>query len=184
MNAIFQKRISSLPQGADMEKFTLQIKSLLNEKLELYKTLNRIVKEEREYIIKMDTAALWRSTEEKKKIASNIESLRGNIMKCLGEKSGRKDETGNPFSLSYLIRTLPVSKETRNELKQVKLVIENEKNELARVALENKKYVREYLCVIDDIMSVVVDNSRQAQYNFSGVMPGTKNTNRLIHAQV
>jgi FlgN protein len=167
-----------------MEKFTLQMKSLLNEKLELYKALNRIVKKEREFIIKMDTAALWRSTEEKKKIALNIESLRRDILKCLEEKSGRKDETANPFSLSYLIRILPVSKETRIELKQVKLAIENEKNELARVALENKKYVQEYLGVIDDIMSAVVDNSRQAQYGFSGAMPGTKNINRLIHAQV
>ncbi|MFA5905114.1 MAG: flagellar export chaperone FlgN [Desulfobacula sp.] len=167
-----------------MEKFTLEMKEFFNRKLELYKELNRIVKKERDSIIKMDTAALWKSSEEKKKIALSIESVRGKILKSLEEKSGRKDETINPFSLSYLVRTIPVSKDMRIELRKIKFAIENEKNELTRVALENKKYVQEYLCFIDDIMSVVVDNSRHAQYNFSGTMPGVKNINRLIHAQV
>lgn len=173
-----------MAQGADMEKFTLQMKSLVNEKLELYKALNKIVRAERDSIMKMDVSALWKTSEEKKKIASKIEAIKENIMRCLEEKSGREGMNAKTFSLSYFIRRLPASGEIKTEFRQIKLAIENEKNELTRVALENKQFVQEYLLAIDDIMSVVVDNSSQAQYNFSGAMPGSKNTNCLIHAQV
>ena len=167
-----------------MENFTPDIEDMLNEKFALYKQLNALLKEEREFIVNIDVDSLWKSSEQKRKITQKIQGLREKILYHLEEKFGTNDMDIRSFSVSYLIRTIPMPKKLKTRLGKIKLAIENEKNELAQVAAENKKYVQEYLSVIDDIMSVAVDNSSQAQYNLSGTMPGTKNSNCFIHAQV
>lgn len=167
-----------------MEHFTPDIEDLLNEKLALYKKLNTLLKEEREFIVNMDIDSLWKSAERKNKIARDIQGLREKILYHLEEKFGSNDMDIRSFSISYLIRTLPVSKELKTKFRQIKLAIENEKAELGQVASDNKKYVNEYLLVIDDIMAVAVDNSKHSQYDVSGTLPGTKTLNRLIHARV
>ena len=166
-----------------MENFTPDIEDMLDEKLGLYKQLNAILTQEREFIVNIDVNSLWKSSEQKKKIAQKIQGLREKILYLLEEKFGTNDMDIRSFSVSYLIRTIPVPKDLKIKLGKIKIAIENEKNELVQKASDNKKYVQEYLLVIDDIMSVAVDNSKQAQYDLSGAMPGTKNPNCLIHAE-
>ncbi|MCD4722830.1 MAG: flagellar export chaperone FlgN [Desulfobacula sp.] len=167
-----------------MENFTPDIEDMLNEKLDLYKQLNAQLKQERKFIVDIDVDSLWKSSEKKKKITKEIQALRGKILYHLDEMFCTNDMDIRSFSVSYLIRTIPAPKELKTKFRKIKLAIENEKKELAQVALENKKYVTEYLSVIDDVMSIAVDNSKQAQYDLSGAMPGSKNPNCLIHAEV
>ncbi|MBU1340932.1 MAG: flagellar protein FlgN [Proteobacteria bacterium] len=167
-----------------MENFTSDIEYLLDEKLALYKQLNVLLKEERKFIVTMDVDSLWKSSDKKRKIVQKIQALREKILYQLEDKFGVNDMDIRSFSVSYLIRTIPISKELKTKFRQIKLALEKEKDELTQTAFDNKKYVTQYLGVIDDIMSVVVDNSRQAHYNHSGVMPNTKTSNCLIHAEV
>ncbi|MCP3874238.1 MAG: flagellar protein FlgN [Desulfobacteraceae bacterium] len=167
-----------------MEKITSDIKDLLNEKLGLYKQLNALLKEEREFIVNIDIGALWKSAEKKKKISGKIYLVREKILHFLEEKYSFSDMDIKSFSVSYLIRTLPLPNYLKAIFRKIKLSIEEQKDELTQVAFENKKYVGEYLSVIDEVMSVVVDNSSRVQYNQTGVMPGTKAQNCLLHAEV
>ena len=167
-----------------MEDFTLDIENMLEKKLVLYKQLNGLLKEEREFIVNIDIDSLWKTAELKKKTAAKIQDLKENIFLYLKTRFNLNDISITSFSISYLIRTIHLPESFKIKLKKIKLAIENEKNELAQVAFENKKYVQEYLCIIDDVMSVAVENSRHAQYDLSGTMPGTPNSNHLIHAQV
>ncbi|MCD4720738.1 MAG: flagellar protein FlgN [Desulfobacula sp.] len=167
-----------------MENFTPDIEDMLNEKLGLYKQLNALLREEREFIVTIDVDSLWKSSEQKRKITQKIQGVREKILYHLEEKFGTNDMDIRSFSVSYLIRTIPVPKEVKIKFRQIKLAIENEKNELVQVAFENKKYVQEYLLVIDDVMSVAVDNSEYAQYSHTGIKPNTKTSNCLIYAEV
>ncbi|NOX34973.1 MAG: hypothetical protein GXP56_14805 [Deltaproteobacteria bacterium] len=167
-----------------MENFTPGIEDMLDEKLSLYRKLNVLLKEEREFIVNIDVPSLWKSSEKKKEITKKIQKLREKILYHIEDRFGTNDMDIRSFSISYLIRTIPVPKELKIKFAKIKLAIANEKDELAQVAIDNKKYVTQYLMVIDDIMSVAVDNSKQAQYDLSGTLPGTKSTNCLIHAKV
>jgi len=150
----------------------------------LYQQLNILLKEERGFIIKIDVDSFWKRSEQKRKITQEIQELREKILYYLEGKFGVNDMDVSSFSVSHLIRIIPAHKELKIKLGKIKLAIENEKNELAQVAFENKKYVQEYLLVIDDVMSVAVDNSKQAHYDVSGVVSEAKNSNCLIHAEV
>ncbi len=167
-----------------MENFTAAIEKMLNEKLSLYRQMNDLLKEEREFIANIDVDSLWKSAEQKKQIGRDIEKIRYDILSCLTEKLGFSDMDIRSFSVSHLIRTLPISNENKKRFRQMKLAIEAEKNELQQAAQDNKKYVREYLLVIDDIMSVAVDRPDQAQYSYGGIMSNAKASNCLIHAEV
>lgn len=167
-----------------MEKFTPEIEKKLNEKLFLYRELNDLLKEERDFIVKIDVDSLWKTAQEKRRISDRIQAIREEILSCMERQMGVENLDIHSFSLSMLIRTLPVSNDQKMRFRQIKLAIDAEKDELKQAAQDNKRYVREYLVVIDDIMAVAVDNSNQAQYSHTGVMPTTKSSNRLIHAEV
>ncbi len=167
-----------------MENFTSDIENMLNEKLALYKQLNALLKEERNFIVNIDVDSLWKSAEQKKKITEDIHAVRERILFTLEERYGVNDMDVRSFSVSYLIRTIPVPTSVKAVFRKIKLSIDEQKDELTQVALENKKYVGEYLSVIDDVMSVFVDNSHRSQYSSAGSMPDSKAPNCLIHAEV
>lgn len=167
-----------------MEKFTPELEKLLEEKLGLYKDLNRILSQERDYILNINVDALWKTSEKKKKTANKIQALRARIMQYFENRFSSQGMNNKTFSLSYLVRILPIKNEQKTGLRTLKLAIENEKNEVSRLADENKSFVREYLGVIDDIMSVAVNNSMNSHYDLSGTLPSRRKANSLIHAQV
>ena len=58
-----------------MENFTPDIEDMLNEKFALYKQLNALLKEEREFIVNIDVDSLWKSSEKKRKITQKIQGV-------------------------------------------------------------------------------------------------------------
>jgi hypothetical protein len=167
-----------------MENFTRDIETLLTRKLSLYHRFNLLLEEEKQFIINMDVESLWQSAETKKKIANEIIEVRAELLKISTKVNGKAEMTTQGFSLNYFIRTLFLEPEKKSVLRKLKLSIEREKDTISAKAKENRSYVREYLGVIDDIMSVFADNSNRSQYSRSGNMPDTKTANCLIHAQV
>mgnify|MGYP001551693201 FL=1 len=167
-----------------MEKITAKIKVLLEEKLSLFAQMNQLLVHERELILKMDVDALWKTMNEKKNLSEMILKTRQAILEAASEKGRLQDIRLETFSLSYLLREMPLEKTDKKILQQLKTTIETEKLALQNAALENKRYINEYLLVIDDIMAAVLDNSKLAQYNQAGSVPDRDTSNCLIRAEV
>jgi hypothetical protein len=167
-----------------MEEFTANIEYMLNEKLSLYRQMNDLLRQEREYIVNIDVDALWKTSHEKGALSDQIHELRQSILNDFETHLGITEMTETAFSLAHLIRILPIEPELKKRFRQIKLAIDQEKDQLAQSAKDNKIYVQEYLMVIDDIMAVVADNSKESQYSKTGHMPNAKASNSLIHAEV
>lgn len=167
-----------------MENITHRLAYMLKKKLSIYRELNELLVKEREAIVNIDVDALWQNAGIKKTLAKKIQELRQEILTFLEAQSGVSDMDTRTFSLSYLLRTLPVAAENISELREIKLEIDHEKDLLTQTAFENKKYVNEYMSVIDEIMAVAADNSAQSQYTQGGRVTNSKAANCLIHAKV
>ena len=167
-----------------MEKFTAEIEGLLNHKLSLYREVNDLLRQERDYIVGIDVDSLWKSADKKKQLVEEIQAIREAILTAVRDQAGIQGLDEKTFSLSYLMRIIPLSSEAKKRLGQIKLAIDTEKEELKQSAKDNQRYVTEYLTVIDDIMSVAVAGNNQAQYGQTGRMPADRNPSGLIHAEV
>lgn len=167
-----------------MEKFADRIEQLLEEKLSLYKKLQRILEMEKTYVVDMDLDSLWITISKKKSLVLSIEYIRQKII-CLFDEiySGLKIDAQS-FSLSYVINVLNVSSEKKAELKQIHLAINTCKKEITRQALDNKNFTNEYLTIIDGIFSTVLDTADKKGYNNSGTVLKKDGKNRLINAEV
>lgn len=167
-----------------MEKITPEIEKCFYEKLDLYQQLNQLLTEERQAIVNIDVETLWKNSDIKKNLAEKIQTIRRKLLDMVRNAYGINDMDIRSFSMSYFIRTIPLPQDEKKRLRKIKLTIENEKDQLTQSAIDNKKYVNEYLFVIDEIMSAAVDNSGNAQYTNNGRVPGSKTERCLIHAEV
>ena len=183
-NNSLDKRLFLLTGGFYMEKIACDIAQMLNEKLALYKKLNAILQREKDCIVNIDIDALWKISGEKKKIVLKIHGLKEKIIDYIKQEPAIKDPDAGKFGLSYLLRSLALSSDARKQLRQIKLCLDLEKNELSRAADDNKQYVRESLSVIDDIMSVFAGDAENPRYRNTGTMPDSRVSNCLIHAKV
>jgi len=179
-----------------METFAYNIEKLLQKKLKIYSELASLMEAETGYIVKMDVNSLWRASTRKKELASEIERLRNSIIFLLSEKQIDHGamEVRN-FDVSHLISILPLSSRNKAELEMVKIAIEGKKNEIRQTASSNRKYIQEYLGVIDGVISTITGNVKQHSYgrrgvsvsttpsSFYGTRYGRSASNRLISAQ-
>ncbi len=167
-----------------MEKITPKIESCFYEKLDLYQRLNQLLTNERQAIVNIDVETLWKNSDKKKDMAEKIQTIRRKLLDLVHKAYGVNDMDTRSFSMSYFIRTIPLPQDEKQRLRRIKLAIDKEKNQLAQAAIDNKKYVNEYLSVIDEIMAAAVDSSANAQYTNHGTVPGSKTQRCLIHAEV
>jgi hypothetical protein len=167
-----------------MEKITLAIEKCLYEKLELYRQLNQLLIDERQAIVDINVDALWKNAQIKRELTDNIHAIREELLTLARRTCGMTDMEAGSFSMTYYLRSILLPPDEKQQLRKLKLAIEEEKNQLAQAAADNKKYVNEYLSVIDEIMAAAADNSGNAQYTNKGSLPGSKAQRCLIHAEV
>ena len=167
-----------------MEKIAYEIQDLLQEKLSCYRQLCLVLEKEKEAIGAIDLDTLWGTTKEKNEMAARIEGLRTRILSILEGSFLDMGMDVNTFSLAFLVNSLPLSDRTKSGLRKIKREIDNAKDQVIRQAKANQVQVRKYLSVADDIMSVVADNSSQAQYTGAGIVSGKKKNNCLFRAEV
>jgi len=167
-----------------MEKFTEKITGLLQDKLSLYQDLRNVIESEKKYVVEMDVESLWTAVEQKKQLVSAIEQLIETILARFKEQLYQIDMDTGSFQMSKLIDALPLPLRAKSELKKIGLSIDACKNEISLMAIENKRYITEYLTVIDGIFSTVVSTTVKKQYSPSGhIIPG-KETHHLFDAEV
>ncbi len=167
-----------------MEKFIHKLENLFQKKLSLYKKLKHIFEQERKYIVDMDVDSLWKVTERKKQLALEIEKIREEVLSLLEEKKIPLNKGNNGFSIFKSINSLPFSVKIKSDLKKVKVQLDITKEELAVLALENKRYVNEYLSVINGIFATITESENNESYTKAGITSKGNNKKHLIRAQV
>ena len=167
-----------------MEKFAYKIEQLLQEKLSLYEKLQNILEEEKTNVVDMDVDSLWVTVSRKKALALSIEDIKQKIIGLFDEIYSGLNIEAKSFSLSYIIKIMNVSPEKKDELRKIKLAITACKREIGRQATENKKFINEYLAIIDGVFSTVVNATDKKQYGNSGIVLKNDGRNRLINTEV
>ncbi len=167
-----------------MEKFTEKITQMLQDKLSLYQELRTVLDSEKKYVVEMDVDGLWAVTERKKQLVSTIETLIKNILAQLKSQLYQIDMDADSFQVSKIINALPLSLKIKSELKKIGFSINDCKNEISLMAIENKRYITEYLTVIDGVFSTVVNITGKKQYSYSGHILAGKEKHHFIDSEV
>jgi hypothetical protein len=167
-----------------MEKFACEMEKLLEEKLALYKELKKIVAQEKNHIVDMNVDSLWKMTDRKKQLASEIVQIREQILFVLEEKKILLEMDANTFSLSRIINCLPVCVKTKSEFIKIKIRIEIVKQALSGLASENKRYTNEYLSVIRGIVATITDAGNKEAYTRAGKVLTEGSRNKLLRVEV
>ncbi len=153
-----------------MEKLASQIEKILQTKLLLFQDLIEVFAEEKECIINMDIESLWVVIARKKELGGKILEAREEILSLLSENSIAINMENSSFSLTHIINILPVIQKTKSDLRKIKLSIDSTKDEIAKLAPENSRYVNEYMTVIDDIVGTIVETAKETEYNKAGAV--------------
>ncbi len=152
-----------------MDKMTCtKIKDVLNQKHNLYIDLAKVLEAEQKAITDMDVNFLWNASSMKKKIAAGIESLRGGLLAFLDETGIDHGISLGSFSMSRLLKILPVDPIDLAELEKIIIDLNGIKENVQRLARYNRRYIQEYLSIIDGVMTTITGAARQEQYGEAG----------------
>lgn len=152
-----------------METFAYNIENLLQKKLGIYSELTSLLEAETGYIVKMDVNSLWAASTRKKELASDIEKLRHSIIFLLDDKQIDHGMDMRTFDLDRLVKILPLASRIKADIEMIKIAIDGKKNEIRQLASSNRRYINEYLGVIDGVLSTITGNSSQQSYAKRGV---------------
>ncbi|MBF0390610.1 MAG: flagellar export chaperone FlgN [Desulfamplus sp.] len=153
--------------------FAYNIEKLLQKKLAVYNELTALLESEKNYIVKMDVNSLWSASTRKKELASDIERVRNSIIFLLNEQNIEHGMDSKSFDVAALIKALPISDKERANLEMLKIAIEGKKGELRQLASLNKKYIQDYLGVIDGVISTITGGAKQQSYGRRGLSVST-----------
>ncbi|WDP87260.1 MAG: hypothetical protein HUN05_20785 [Desulfobacter sp.] len=167
-----------------MEKIADDMSGLLNETLGFYKELKVLLEAEKKYITDMDVQKLWDSTDRKKQIVESIESMIARILDRVKTYVSDFEMDVRSFRVREVVAVLPLKMRIKSGLKTIGLKIDGLKHEIGLMANENKRYILEYLSVIDGVFSTIKQRPDQDQYSSYGHILSSNETTRLINAEV
>ena len=169
--------------GDDMEKFTDQIQSLLQEKLACYGQLKSFLEEDLKAILAMDVDSLWCISKKKNKAVRQIESVRCKILDLLNDQGIVHSMDSISFRLSMVGDFFLGNMELAG-VEAMVIAINTQKDEIQTLARANNDYISEHLKVIGDMMLTIVKINDQDHYGVSGRISENKESNHFIRAQV
>jgi uncharacterized protein YoxC len=169
---------------ANMEKIAGDMSGLLHETLDLYQELKHLLETEKKYITDMDVEKLWTSTDKKKQIVGSIESLVNKILDRVKNYVSHFQMDVRSFRVREVVSALPLKMKIKSQLKQIGSRIDAVKQEISLLAHENKRYIVEYLSVIDGIFNTIKKKPDQDQYSQYGRILPSNETTRLFNAEV
>lgn len=167
-----------------MEKIAGDMSGLLQETLGLYQDLKSVLVTEKSYIENMDVKQLWVSTDQKKKLVQSIEEIVSKILSQAKLYATHFDMTVKDFTVRDVVSVLPLRMKIKSQLKALGARIDACKNEISLLAYENKRFIVQYLSVIDGIFSTIHKANGQNQYSHTGQIYSPGETTRLINAEV
>ncbi len=167
-----------------MENFAHKLENLFEEKFLLYKMLNLAVEQEKNYIVDMDVDSLWKMTDRKNQLASEIVQIRNQILCLLKDNKVLPNMELKSFNLVDIITGLPFPSKMKSGLKKIKTDLDIVKRDLESLASENRRYTNEYLSVINGIFTTIISSENREQYTNSGLISKDNEAKSLIRAEV
>lgn len=170
-----------------MENITGMVSSVLNKQKGLYQELSVLLADEKEYIVNMDVSGLWQSAERKKELVVSIEGLSLSLIDQFEENKPRENQSGEqtkPLQIFELINRLPCPVNIKSELKKTWQTIKMIKDEIAVISRENRRFINDYLSVIQDVFSTVSNPGHEKNYSQTGQVYSAGNSRRLLSAKV
>lgn len=153
--------------------FAYNIEKVLQKKLAIYTELTSLLESETDYIVKMDVNSLWSVSTRKKELASDIERVRNSIIFLLDEQQIDHGMDMRTFNLEKIIKLLPLSAKEKASLEMIKISIEGKRNQIRQIASSNRKYIQDYLGVIDGVISTITGGSKNQSYGRRGLSVST-----------
>ena len=167
-----------------MEKFAADMSGLLQETLERYRELKVLLETEKKYVTDMDVQSLWTSTERKKALARAIEDLIRRILGRAKNYTAHSKMDVRSFRVGDVVSDLPLKMEMKSKFKSLGLEIDTIKREIDLLARENKRYIHQYLSVIDGIFATINQRPNENHYSKQGQILAPNEPRRLLHAEV
>ncbi|MBW1698327.1 MAG: flagellar export chaperone FlgN [Deltaproteobacteria bacterium] len=158
------------------------IETLFHEKILLYRDLLETLKQEKESIFKIDVDALWRISDKKQRIASEIEGVRRKILDQLAKASIPHGMDVTTFQVGKILSVLPDTLSQR--LRKAHVTLVSLKNEVQNRLEENKGYVGEYLSVLDELIGIITDAGTPKPVYGKNRCPEALTTNLFLHKEV
>jgi flagellar biosynthesis/type III secretory pathway chaperone len=167
-----------------MEKIAGDMSGLLQETLDLYQDLKIVLVTEKQYIKQMDVKSLWDSTDQKKKLVRSIENVISKILNRAKQYAAHFEMSVQNFMVRDVVSALPLRMKVKSRLKSLGARIDACKKEISLLAYENKRYLVEYLSVIDGIFNTIRQSSGMDQYRQNGQVYSPGESTRIINAEV
>ncbi len=167
-----------------MKAFGLTIETLFHEKILLYGDLLDVLEQEKKSITEIDIEGLWGISEKKQQIASKIEDIRKKIIHTLKDASPSHgmDVDEDQFEISRILSVVP--SEIAERLKKVHVTLISLKNNIQVLLSENKRFVGEYLNVLDDLIGIITDSGSPGEIYGKDRCSGRLNSQLLLHREV
>jgi FlgN protein len=167
-----------------MEKFAYTLEDMFQKMLLLYKELKEILIQETKHIVDMDVDSLWKITDGKNQLASEIDQLRVEIFSLLEENHIPLNQGQKNFGMSQIINSLPFQPGMKSGLKKIKIELDIVKEELTGLVSGNKHYITENLSVISGVFATITGSDTEPQYGKTGMVLKNQTGKSLIRAEV
>ena len=161
-----------------MESSASRIATLINDKIFLFQDLVEILKDEKKSILDIDVDSLWAFSEKKQGIASKIENIRKEILEILKGDRINHGMDMKSFSLTKVLDLLP--NDVKENLSKANVSIILLKKEVNCLATENKKYIQEYLGVMDELIGTISNVSDPSPVYGKNKYPGQKKSSSFM----
>ena len=160
----------------------VKIETLFHDKILLYNDLLEVLDWEKKSILNLDVDALWKISDQKKKLSIKIEAVRQSILNVLTDASIPHDMDLVSFQTSKVLGMMP--EPIRERLGKAHVTLVSLKNEIRGRLEENKRFVGEYLDVLDELIGIITGNGSTGPIYGRRPHPEKFNTNLLLHKAV
>ena len=159
-----------------------RIEALFHEKIHLYRDLLDVLKQEAESITAINVDALWKISDKKHRIASKIEDVRRMILDQLTKASIPHDMDTTTFQTVKILSLLP--KEIGEPLGKAQVTLVSLKKDIQSRLVENKRFVGEYLAVLDELIGIITDAGNPEPIYGKRQRPEKSTTNLFFRREV
>ncbi|MDY0361777.1 MAG: flagellar export chaperone FlgN [Desulforegulaceae bacterium] len=153
-----------------MSGITENIKKIFQEKKALYLKLLSVLDEEREILKKSDIDALWKMNDIKNDIASDIEKLRQEIINILNSARIKNTLEVKNFNLDELLGLFQNQEEYKTLFSSA-ADIKNLRTKVYNSQSVNRRFVEEYLGMLEELVSVIANNGFNKTYSRKNSYP-------------
>lgn len=167
-----------------MENEMRRLEEIFENKIMLYKDLSTLLEKEKECLPSGDVEVLWSLSDKKHSIITQIAEQRMKILGILCEAGISHNMNSTTFKLSSLLDLLP--HDNTHRLRQYNVPLMKIKDQINFMARENRRYVEEYLEILDDMIGIFTSAGKPAHVYGNNMNRGAKKekTNLFIHQEV